>query len=190
MKENDAEKGKEKEEEEDLEDGYTLDNDPSAAQCSRPRKSTGRNHEKWQRYKEIFSLYYAENGDLKIPQRYEHQGIKIGKILHHIRWQGSFVKDNPQRKQWLLERGVILTYDSGLCLSDTTSVEKWQRYKEIFSLYYAENGDLRMPQSYEHQGLKIGRVLQQIRTRGDFVRDNAPRKLWLLEKGVSFTYDS
>ena len=58
MRENKAEKGKEKkEEEEDLEDGYTLDNDPSGAQCSRPRKSTGRNHEKWQRYKEIFSLY-------------------------------------------------------------------------------------------------------------------------------------
>ena len=69
MKENETEKGKEKEEdEEELEDGYTLDNDPSGAQCSRPRKSNGRNHEKWQRYKEIFSLYYAENGDLKMPK--------------------------------------------------------------------------------------------------------------------------
>merc|ERR1712167_242348 len=144
----------------------------------------------WQRYKEIFSLYYAENGDLKMPQRYEHQGVKIGKILSTIRLQGCFVKDNPQRKQWLLERGVILTHDSGLCLSDTTSVEKWQRYKEIFSLYYAEHGDLMMPQSYVHQGVNIGMILYNIRHQGCFVRDNAPRKLWLLEKGVSFTYDS
>ena len=77
MKENETEKGKEKEEEEELEDGYTLDNDPSAAQCSRPRKSTGRNHEKWQRYKEIFSLYYAEQGDLKIPRSYVQLRVTV-----------------------------------------------------------------------------------------------------------------
>ena len=81
MKENAAEKGKGAEDEEELEDGYTLDNDPSGAQCSRPRKSTGRNHEKWQRYKEIFSLYYAENGDLKVPESFVYQGVKIGKVL-------------------------------------------------------------------------------------------------------------
>merc|ERR1711959_670662 len=90
MKENAAEKGKEKEEEE-LEDGYTLDNDPSGAQCSRPRKSSGRNHEKWKRYKEIFSLYYAENGDLRMPESYAHQGVKIGVILNNIRHRGDFV---------------------------------------------------------------------------------------------------
>ena len=190
MKENETEKGKGKEEEEELEDGYTLDNDPSGAQCSRPRKSSGRNHEKWQRYKEIFSLYYAENGDLRIPVSYVYQSVKIGAVLSRIRHQGHFVKDNPQRKQWLLERGVILTYDSGLCLSDTTSVEKWQRYKEIFSLYYAENGDLNIPHRYEMQGVKIGQILNNIRHQGYYVRDNAPRKLWLLEKGVSFPYDS
>merc|ERR1711920_635806 len=89
--ENETEKGKE-EEEEELEDGYTLDNDPSGAQCSRPRKSTERNHGKWQRYKEIFSLYYANNGDLRMPKSYVYQGIKIGSILHTIRWQGCFVK--------------------------------------------------------------------------------------------------
>merc|ERR1711959_638908 len=181
MKENQTEKGKE-EDEEEVEDGYTLDNDPSGAQCSRPRKSNGRNHEKWQRYKEIFSLYYAENGDLKMPQSYEHEGVKIGKILSKIRLRGDYVKDNPQRKQWLLERGVILTYDSGLCLSDTTSVEKWQRYKEIFSLYYADNGDLKIPQSYVHQGIKIGSVLNNIRHQGHFVKDNPQRKQWLLER--------
>ena len=37
MKQNGIEKGKE--EEEELEDGYTLDNDPSGAQCTRPRNS-------------------------------------------------------------------------------------------------------------------------------------------------------
>merc|ERR1711920_827932 len=146
--------------------------------------------EKWQRYKEMFSLYYAENGDLKMPESYEHQGVKIGKILANIRWKGTFVKDNPQRKQWLLERGVILTYDSGLCLKDFTSAEKWQRYKEIFSLYYAEKGDLKMPRSYEHQGVKIGVVLMSIRHKGCFVKDNPQRKLWLLERGVILTYDS
>ena len=112
MKENAADKGKEKEEEdEELEDGYTLDNDPSGAQCSRPRKSNGRNHEKWQRYKEIFSLYYAENGDLRIPRSYEHDGIKIGNILDGIRHKGNFVKDYPQRKKWLLVKGVSFSYE-------------------------------------------------------------------------------
>ena len=111
MKENETEKGKEKEEEEELEDGYTLDNDPSGAQCSRPRKSNGRNHEKWQRYKEIFSLYYADNGDLNMPVSYVYQGVKIGKILMNIRHQGHFVKDSPERKLWLLEKGVSFTYE-------------------------------------------------------------------------------
>ena len=113
MKENETEKGKEEEdEEEDLEDGYTLDNDPSGAQCSRPRKSSGRNHEKWQRYKEIFSLYYAENGDLNMPVSFEYQGIKIGMVLANIRHRGCFVRDNAPRKLWLLEKGVSFTYDS------------------------------------------------------------------------------
>ena len=114
MKENETGKGKEKEEEEEevLEDGYTLDNDPSGAQRSRPRKSNGRNHEKWQRYKEIFSLYYAENGDLNMPVSYEHEGIKIGIILQNIRLRGNFVRDNAPRKLWLLEKGVSFTYDS------------------------------------------------------------------------------
>ena len=94
------------------------------------------------------------------------------------------MNDNPQRKQWLLERGVVLTYDSGLCLSDFTSAEKWQRYKEIFSLYFAENGDLKMPVSYEFQGVKIGQILKDIRGRGNFVKDNAPRKLWFLERDL------
>merc|ERR1711920_588314 len=140
--------------------------------------------EKWQRYKEIFSLFYAENGDLNIPRSYEHQGIKIGSVLSHIRHHGNYVRDNAPRKLWLLEKGVSFTYDS----LNSASEEKWQRYKEMFSLYYAENGDLKMPESYEHQGIKIGIVLRNIRHHGNFVRDYPPRKLWLLEKGVSFTY--
>merc|ERR1711959_830347 len=151
-------KKKEEEEEEELEDGYTLDNDPSGAQCSRPRKSNERNHEKWQRYKEIFSLYYAEHGDLRIPVSYVCQGVKIGSILSKIRYQGCFVKDNAPRKLWLLEKGVSFTYDS----EKSSPEEKWQRYKEIFSLYYAENGDLRMPRSHVFQGVKIGIVLMSI----------------------------
>ena len=112
MKENETAKGKEREEdEEELGDGYTLDNDPSGAQCSRPRKSTGRNHEKWQRYKEIFSLYYAENGDLRMPASYVYQGVKIGKVLSNIRLRGSFVRDNAPRKLWLLEKGVSFSYE-------------------------------------------------------------------------------
>merc|ERR1711920_124523 len=142
--------------------------------------------EKWQRYEEIFSLYYAEHGDLKMPRSYEFQGIKIGSVLSTIRLQGDWVKDNPQRKLWLLEKGVSFTYDS----LNSASEEKWRRYKEIFSLYYAEHGDLRIPRLYEHQGVKIGKILSDIRQKGYFVRDNAPRKLWLLEKGVSFNYDS
>ena len=142
--------------------------------------------EKWQRYKEIFSLYYAENGDLNIPQSYVHQGVKIGSILQNIRHQGWFVRDNAPRKLWLLEKGVSFTYDS----EKSSPEEKWQRYKEIFSLYYAEHGDLKMPASYEHQGIKIGSVLRTIRHKGCFVKDNPQRKQWLLERGVILTYDS
>merc|ERR1712087_721330 len=102
---------------------------------------------------------YAENGDLKIPYSHEHQGIKIGKILSDIRCYGNYVRDNAPRKLWLLEKGVSFTYDS----LNSASEEKWRRYKEIFSLYYAENGDLNIPRSYEHQGVKIGIILKDIR---------------------------
>ena len=74
-----------REEEEEALDGPTLDNDPSDAQCSRLWKSNEKNQEKWQRFEEIFSLYYAENGDLSIPRAYQYQGIKIGYILNNIR---------------------------------------------------------------------------------------------------------
>merc|ERR1712087_959720 len=102
---------------------------------------------------------YAENGDLKIPYSHEHQGIKIGKILKDIRCRGDYVRDNAPRKLWLLEKGVLFTYDS----LNSASEEKWRRYKEIFSLYYAENGDLNMPVAYEVQGIKIGNILCMIR---------------------------
>ena len=103
-----------------------------------------------------------------------------------IRHKGCFVRDNAPRKLWLLEKGVSFTYDS----LNSVSEEKWQRYKEIFSLYYAENGDLNIPQRYEHQGVKIGSILTDIRRYGYFVKDNPQRKLWLLERGVSLNYDS
>merc|ERR1712007_197252 len=109
----------------------------------------------------------GEHGDLNIPQSYEHQGVKIGVILSNIRHQGCFVRDNAPRKLWLLEKGVSFTYDS----LNSASEEKWRRYKEIFSLYYAENGDLRMPVSYECQGVKIGKILMNIRHLGCFVTD-------------------
>merc|ERR1711920_344189 len=128
----------------------------------------------------------GENGDLNMPKSYEHQGIKIGKILMNIRCYGNYVRDNAPRKLFFLEKGVSFTYDS----EKSSPEEKWQRYKEIFTLYYAEHGDMKMSQSYVFQGVKIGKVLKNIRDQGSFVRDNAPRKLWLLEKGVSFTYDS
>merc|ERR1711920_1183877 len=127
----------------------------------------------------------GENGDLNMPKSYVYQGVKIGYVLSHIRHQGSFVRDNAPRKLWLLEKGVSFTYDS----EKSSPEEKWQRYKEIFSLYFAENGDLNIPQRYEMQGVKIGRVLHNIRCYGNFVKDDLQRKLWLFEKGVSFSYD-
>merc|ERR1711920_550616 len=123
----------------------------------------------------------GENGDLNIPYSHEHHGVKIGKVLSKIRYQGCFVRDNAPRKLWLLEKGVSFTYDS----EKSSPEEKWQRYKEIFSLFYAENGDLNMSRTYEHQGIKIGYILHNIRSRGSFVKDNPQRKQWLLEKGVS-----
>ena len=76
-----------------------------------------------------------------MPVSYVFQGVKIGSVLSTIRLKGIFVRDNPERKLWLLEKGVSFTYDS----EKSSPEEKWQRYKEIFSLYYAENGDLNMP---------------------------------------------
>merc|ERR1711920_616277 len=128
----------------------------------------------------------GENGDLNIPYSHEHHGVKIGRILQSIRNNGNFVRDNAPRKLWLLEKGVSFSYDS----EKSSPEEKWQRYKEIFSLYYAECGDLKIPYSHEFQGVKIGIILRDIRMQGNWVKDNPQRKQWLLERGVILTYDS
>merc|ERR1712188_31007 len=100
----------------------------------------------------------------RMPESYKHQGVKIGSVLSMIRHKGNFVRDNAPRKLWLLEKGVSFTYDS----LNSVSEEKWRRYKEIFSLYYAENGDLNMPYSHEYEDVKIGIILSTIRRRGNF----------------------
>merc|ERR1711920_670578 len=120
-----------------------------------------------------------------MPQSHKVGDVRIGQILAMIRQNGNCVKNDSQRKQWLLERGVILSYESG----KSSVEEKWDRYKVIFSVYYSEKGHLKIPQSYEYQDIKIGIILSQIKSAGNFVRDNPERKQWLLERGVSFTYD-
>jgi hypothetical protein len=71
--------------------------------------------ENWEGAQRALEQYRDVHGDLDIPFKYKvpaeepwpesMQGVALGHMANNIRCLGHFVRGNPERKQWLEERG-------------------------------------------------------------------------------------
>jgi hypothetical protein len=109
--------------------------------------------EKWEDAQRALEQYRDVHGDLDIPQRYKipaeepwpegMRGISLGYMANSIRCYGYFVSDNPERKQWLQERGF--RFDT----NDVANLENDSRWEftvvPALAAYRDVHSDLNVP---------------------------------------------
>jgi hypothetical protein len=112
-------------------------------------------------------------------------GMKLGNIVNNIRARRTYLSDDkPERKDWLDEIGFV--WDD--------LERRWEVAHTVLTLYKEEHGDLNVPQAFvvpssapwaeETWGMHLGSRVSNIRSRGDYLRDDKPeRKDWLDEMG-------
>ena len=131
----------------------------------------------WQRAKLYLEDYFAdpENGDLRVPNSYvAPDGFRLGRLVSSIRSKGCFVKGHPDRLAWLKERGWAANELDA----------KWEDVQPYLQDYFADEGDLRVPQSYvSPDGFRLGQLVSSIRSQGIYVKGHPDRLAWLEEKG-------
>jgi hypothetical protein len=161
--------------------------------------------EKWEDAQRALEQYRDVHGGLDIPQRYKVPaekpwpegmwGVALGKMAAHIRCQGCFVSDNPERKQWLEERGF--RFDT----KDAPKLEYDNRWEfsvlPALASYRDAYGGLNVPRPFvvpseepwpeDSWGLKLGIVTNAIRSKGVYTR-NHPERLQQL-KDMGFVFD-
>jgi hypothetical protein len=140
---------------------------------------------------------YKENhGTLEVPRSFVvpaseewsklSHGFRLGSAVKDIRSNQYQVEDDPERRQWLEDMGLV--WDE---LERT-----WEVAKEALATYKQLHGDLEVPKSFvvpesekwreEMWGKKLGNTVSNIRTSGYFVRDSHERRQWLEEAGFRF----
>jgi hypothetical protein len=123
-----------------------------------------------------FEAYFKENGHLRIPKKEIVNGVKLGKVVNHIRSQKCFLH-HTDFKEWLEEHGFV--YDE---IRAHLEEEVWP----AFEAYFQENGHLRVPFKEIVNGVNLGIVVNRIRSQKYFLH-HKDFKEWLEEHG--FVYD-
>jgi hypothetical protein len=156
-----------------------------------------KNEERWEKVVVPALLTYKEiNGDLEVPRTFEVPpsspwpehlwGMKLGMTVHRIRSAEYFVRNDPERRQWLDSTGFV--WDE--------FERQWEMTQEAFETYLQEHGDLVVKQSFEVPscspwpeklwGMALGKTVNGIRMMGVFVAGKPERRQWLEDRGFLF----
>jgi hypothetical protein len=112
-------------------------------------------------------------------------GMNLGSIVNTIRSRGDYLSDDkPERKEWLDEIGFVWNDHE----------RRWDISQTALTVYKEEHGDLLVPKAFvvpssapwaeETWGMNLGSIVDHIRYRGQYLRDDKPeRKEWLEEMG-------
>jgi hypothetical protein len=130
--------------------------------------------EKWEDAQRALVQYHDVHGDLGIPAKYKVPeeepwpegmwGVGLGNMANSIRCSGSFVRGNPERKQWLEERGFRFETKDAPRLEDDS---RWEfSVVPALAAYRDVHGDLNVPFAFvvpseepwpeESWGLRLG----------------------------------
>jgi hypothetical protein len=165
--------------------------------------------EKELRWKETMALleqYHKVHGNLEVTNRFivpsedpwpaTTWGKKLGNTVDGIRSRGNFVRDNPQRIQWLAEQGF--RFETRKAKNQKQMDEKWKAIvKPSLVAYKTVKGNLNVPQKFvipsgepwpeQLWGLELGVTTDQIRCNSAYIRNHPERLQWLKDTGFVFS---
>ena len=121
--------------------------------------------ERWERNYEAVLAYYAQHGDLDVPQTYvTPDGLRLGQFVKNLR----FHRDTKYRKRLTPSRVIQLT-EMGMIWD--VGEYRWQQSYKAAKLFYQEHGHLVPSKRYmTPDGIKLGNWLAYQRkkyTEGD-----------------------
>ena len=129
----------------------------------------------WRKTQRYLQEYYDEKKHLRIPCSYvASDGFKLGQRVNDIRSHRIYVKDHPDREAWLEARGW-----RGKVQKDA----KWNEVKLHLQAYYDDYDHTCVTQHYvTSDGFKLGRKVNDIRSRFSYVKGHPERVEWLKER--------
>ena len=111
-------------------------------------------------------------------------GMRLGNAVASIRSQEVFVKDRPERREWLDEMRFVW---------DELEHRWTEQVQPALRAYREANDDLRVPNSFVVPseapwpeacwGMNLGETVHGIRLREVFVKDKPERRAWLDDLG-------
>jgi hypothetical protein len=112
--------------------------------------------------------------------------MKLGFTVNSIRSAEHYVRNDPERRQWLDSIGFEWDpYE-----------RQWKSMQEAFETYLQEHGDLAVTRSFvvpscspwpeKLWGMALGTTVNSIRTHGHFVDGKPERRQWLEDRGFLF----
>ena len=153
----------------------------------------------------MLATYKQLHGDLEVPQRFvvpeseewpeEMWGTKLGNTVNNIRKGDIFVRDSQERRQWLEEAGFRFETAN---IDQAANDEQWEKkVLPAITTYKEVHRDLQVPYEYVvpssgewEEGLwnmRLGEVVDGIRSKSTFVRDRPDRQKQLDDLG--FVWD-
>ncbi|MER6109283.1 DEAD/DEAH box helicase [Streptomyces hirsutus] len=108
----------------------------------------------WQEKLDALAAYQRQHGDTLVPQRYEHEGIRLGAWVSQMRAKYATGKLPAQRVSDLEQAGMVWRDDEHpLRRRALVAAADWHR----------EHGSLDVPYSTQHQGVSLGMWLARQR---------------------------
>ncbi len=117
--------------------------------------------------------------------------MRLGSVVSDIRSRGDYLKgeDAAERRAWLDGMGFV--WDD--------LERRWEEAKSALRTYKEMHGDMQVPIAFvvpssepwaeETWGMRLGKTVSTIRSRGDYLKgeDAAERRAWL--DGMGFVWD-
>lgn len=105
----------------------------------------------WDIYYNELEKYYQEHGNIDICQSYEINGLKLGRWLNNQRqvYKGNATGKLSQEKIDKLNK-LGMNWEKRLT---------WDDHYRLLEEYYNKYGNINVPQSYEINGIKLGKWL-------------------------------
>ena len=124
-----------------------------------------RDEAQWQSKLELLRQYQERNGHCQVPERSEIDGVKLGSWLTEQRAAYKRRSDSkPARK--ITQECIDQLEAIGFDFNDTKPKREeamWQSRFEQLRQYQVRNGHCRVPQSFEIDGVKLGRWIDSQR---------------------------
>ena len=110
----------------------------------------------WDDIYAVAEQYYFEHGDLLVPRNCVYKGVNLGKWMN---WQRNAYHQNKGHDSSPMSQERIDMLENIGMVWDTRAVcndRRWQSKYQIAKMYYAENGDLKVPTKCEYRGMNLG----------------------------------